>query len=58
MSYIWTNTADLKTEGDFFFADLPQIFRGKLAEDVARKCCQSFQTISTSVMILEQIAKQ
>ena len=49
----------------FFSADIPQIIRGFpsdfpreiLAEDVERKCCQGCQTISISVMILEQIAK-
>ena len=42
---------DPKTEGDFVF------FRGLSESDVEGKCCQGFQTISISVMILEQIAK-
>ena len=49
---------DPKTEGDFvFFRGLSESFRRKFTEDVEGKCCQGFQTISISVMILEQIAK-
>ena len=55
-----TTTTDRKNKRKFcfvFFADFPQIFRGKFAVDVERKRCQGCQTFSISVMILEQIAK-
>ena len=50
---IWEKHPDPKTEGDFVV--IPRISRGKLVEDVERKSCQGCQTISISVMILEQI---
>ena len=47
---------DQKKTGDFvlFF---PRISHRYSAKDVERNCCQGCQTISISVMILEQIAK-